>query len=677
MFGWTILPDFLVTVLAAWLGAGVVARAPRDYVTRPFALLTALLALWGAARVIAGLSGDATVREIGRAGEAGAAGLLPAALLHIAVALTAGRRWRRHQRALVGAAYAIGLAVSLNNLVNRDRPIGLNPPHLALGGLSGEALGALWLGVRATILALAVWTAWRAWRRAGPGGLRRGRFAIVLAAVASGAASGIATILLANLRGPVWLGALAIAASLGLLAYGVFVQRVFLATRVARRSLYYSLGTGLLAAAYVAALLGAERLARRALAIDTPLVTALALVLTIALFDPARQRARALLDRRAGRSRDERAYQRLLRFLGEELLTAQRPEAAIGPALERLRAALGCDGAAVLAPDGRALAVSGSDVVAAPGGGLETPLRAGDRSFGLLRCGPKRSGAAYTREEIDLLGNAAAFVAASLRLAEHQAGQAAALDALAEERAALHAREAALVAALAEAEPAADDRALRVYALGPLRVERGGERIRQWGGAKAGTRQAEALFAFLFDRAERGVAKDEALEVIWPDVPLDKADLAFHRTLGGLRRTLEPHLARAADSTAIVYHNDRYRLDPAIVGWSDVAAFQERIAAAGAAPDPAAALATLEEARALYRGEYLDDCPFYGDSEWVEERRALLRGRYVDLLLALGERYEAQGDRPSAAACFREALQVAGDDCPRADAGLARLGVAV
>ncbi len=122
--------------------------------------------------------------------------------------------------------------------------------------------------------------------------------------------------------------------------------------------------------------------------------------------------------------------------------------------------------------------------------------------------------------------------------------------------------------------------------------------------------------------------------MIWPDVALDKADLAFHRTLGGLRRTLEPDLTRGSDATAIVYHNDRYRLDPARVVWSDVAQFRAHIAAS-AGTDAATAIAALEEARALYRGDYLDDCPFYGDSAYVEERRELLRGQYLDVLLAL------------------------------------------
>ena len=106
--------------------------------------------------------------------------------------------------------------------------------------------------------------------------------------------------------------------------------------------------------------------------------------------------------------------------------------------------------------------------------------------------------------------------------------------------------------------------------------------------------------------------------------------------------------------------------------WSDVQAFDEEMAA-GAAAKPEAAVERLERARALYRGDYLDDCPFYGDSAQVEERRAVLKGRYIDLLLALGESYERRGDRPSAAASFRQARSIAGEELPRAEAALARL----
>jgi hypothetical protein len=45
----------------------------------------------------------------------------------------------------------------------------------------------------------------------------------------------------------------------------------------------------------------------------------------------------------------------------------------------------------------------------------------------------------------------------------------------------------------------------------------------------------------------------------------------------------------------------------------------------------------------------------------------------VDLLVQLGERYEAGGDRASAAAVFRAAAGLAADGSPLAVAGLARV----
>jgi len=51
----------------------------------------------------------------------------------------------------------------------------------------------------------------------------------------------------------------------------------------------------------------------------------------------------------------------------------------------------------------------------------------------------------------------------------------------------------------------------------------------------------------------------------------------------------------------------------------------------------------------------------------------LLRARFVDLLVTLGEGYEALGARPSAAAAYRDALAVATDGCAPAEAGLKRL----
>jgi predicted ATPase/DNA-binding SARP family transcriptional activator len=218
------------------------------------------------------------------------------------------------------------------------------------------------------------------------------------------------------------------------------------------------------------------------------------------------------------------------------------------------------------------------------------------------------------------------------------------------------------------------DSGLRISALGPLLVERFGEAVSDWGGPKAGSRHALAIFAFLMDRGQRGVTKDEIVEVVWPDAEVEQGDLNFHRTLGGLRS----RLAQRPDGRPghdVIFTNGRYRLAPSVVSWLDVAEFEQRLLNAAEATDELAAIRGLESARQLYRGDYLDDCPLYGDSEYVEERRGFLRGRLVDALVDLGRRYEARQDDSLASARFREALSVAGGNCPSASEGLQRLGV--
>jgi predicted ATPase/DNA-binding SARP family transcriptional activator len=226
----------------------------------------------------------------------------------------------------------------------------------------------------------------------------------------------------------------------------------------------------------------------------------------------------------------------------------------------------------------------------------------------------------------------------------------------------------AVAYALAD-QPAQAVAGLRVRALGPMQVERDGRRILRWGGDKAGSRQAQAIFAFLFDRGLAGITKDEAVELLWPDLPIKRGDLAFHRTLGGLRAVLEEGRQQG---NVISYEGGRYRLAPELVDWSEVAAFEQVLDGAAGLEGPERT-AAQEEARDLYRGDLFDDCPFYGDSVFVEERRAYLRGRHEDLLVELGDQYAALGDESLALARFRQALKL-NPESTRARSGIDRLG---
>jgi DNA-binding SARP family transcriptional activator len=658
----------VTAILAMWLGLVVVTRAGRQAGARIFAFLTSLLVVWSLAIIIQRLSPDSGVDQVVNAVEDFAAFLLPAATLHIALSLTVeGRRSAIQQVTLVGT-YLVSAAMAVGAVIFPEQQFAVTPPHFEVPGVSGEVFGWAWIGLRILIFGAAHYWIITAMRAAGEDVARRRQLLATLATVFVGTLGGVLRILPGVSESDPWIGVSLVTVAMVLAAYAVFAQGIFMSADIAGRAFRYTIVIGLGVTAFVAILVGLEGLAQQLLRIDIPVVTGLALVATIALMGPITDWARQVIRARTPR---ERAYDRLLQALGEELLTAQRPDSAVLPALARLTRIFRLQGASVLDVDGTVLDTHGTSAVEDPLT-LRLPMQYQDRPVGTAVFGPKSSGLPFTAQEAELLSLAAGYLAASLQLAERHDEQAAALEHLSAERRDVESRGSVLSEALVDAASAASG--LHVFALGPLRVERDGEPMRRWGGEKAGTRQAEAVFAFLFDRGERGAAKDEFVELIWPDVDLERADLAFHRTLGGLRSTLEPGRRGGDRGGAISFHNDRYRLDPGLVAWSDTVAFEEAMAAASASPDPEIAVQHLERARSLYRGDFLDDCPFYGDSAQVEERRELLRGRCVDLLLALGERYEARGDRPAAAACFRQARVVAGDELPPADEALSRLG---
>lgn len=665
----------ITAILATWLGLTVTLRAGRLPAARAFGLIALFLVTWSVAIVIERLAPvDAEgLRRVANGFEEMGAFLVIAATPHIAVEVSVEGEWSQLQRITVTGGYVIAILMGLPAVLDPNFKFAVTPPHFELPGIPGEVFGWTWILARLAMFGLAITWLILALRHANGDRARRRQLQVALVTVGLGVVGGTVRFTPPISDTSPWIGVSLVTLALVVAAYAVFAQRIFFSAEVAARSFRYSLIGGLVVTLYVAIVIGLDRFVRQLIGFELPMVTALALVATIALFEPISERLRRLL---AGHTGREAAYERLLRALGEPLLTSHRDERSTDAALARLCRAFRLSGAYELDGAGARLASHGSfDETSSLA--LRLPLRADGSSYGTIVFGPKRSGLPYASDEVKLLRLAADYLAESRQLSESEREQAAALDRLSGRRRDLASAGSELQAALATSGTRSSSNELYVFALGPLRVERGTELVRQWGGAKAGTRQAEAVFAFLFDRGERGAGKDEIIELIWEDVDLDRADLAFHRTLGGLRSTLEPGRRGGDRGSAITFHNDRYRLDPELIAWSDIAAFEEEMAAASIARDADVSLRHLERARSLYRGDYLDDCPFYGDSSQVEDRRELLRGRFVDLLLELGQRYEERGDRPAAADCYRQARVEYGEALPPADAALSRLGAAI
>jgi DNA-binding SARP family transcriptional activator len=653
----------LIAVLGVWLGLTVFTRS-RTLPGRVFTVLSISLVVWSCAIILQRLSSSIAAVQVAHAIEESAGALIVPVTAHMSLAVATEGHPSLERRRVVWVLYLASVLFALPGIVDPAAPVSLGEPHFNLGPVPGAVLGWGWIVSRLATLSIgAVWLL-EAFRRTQPGDPHRRQFGVTLATVVVAAIGGSIRFLPVLGESDPWIGISLIAVAMVLAAAAVLPAGVFFAPDIAGRAFWTSLGIGLGLFLLVVALVAVDTASRRLLGLeDLPLLTGLALVVSIALYEPVAGWIRARL---RDRSPGAIARQRMLRALGQSTLTAQAADAGVRPALTRLVQALDLTGAAVLRHDG---AVAASDgIVPDQPGHVATPLIVEDERIGELRLGPTRSGRPLTRRDEELLRLSSVYLAAALRTGRREDQQAEALSGLSEDRAALESTASSLHVALLQRALARPG--LHVFALGTLRVERGDDVIQRWGGEKAGSRQAQALFAFLFDRGERGVGKDEALEMIWPDTDLERADLAFHRTLGGLRHTLDTD-GRSARQV-VRFYNDRYRLDPGLVDWSDVGAFLARLDEARASVDRADSLRLLEAARALYRGDYLDDCPFYGDSAHVEDRREALRGRCVDLLLTLGEGYELGGDRVSAAAAYRDALAMT-DDCPPAEAGLSRL----
>ncbi len=655
----------MTAILSLWLGVSVLTRFPGSG-GRAFAFLALTLAVWCSATIVERLSSSAGVVAVGRGIEELATGAVLPAMVGLSLHIATGGRSKRWQHVLMGIAYVLNVGLALPGATSHASQVLIGVSNFTIGEVPAATIDTARMVVRLTTILAAIGMLLFAFRVAGVGS-RRLQIGITLAAMATAGIGGSLRVFDAVLHTDAWIGVTMIGISMVLMASVVFSPGYFFAPRVATSAFWRSLATGIGLFALVGVLLLVDYASRRFLGMDAPLPTVFVLVVTIALYEPAVAWARSRL---RGRTPADLARERLLRAIGPSAIPQRPAGEDLQPALTRLADTLGLAGVAVLRPDGTVVAVEGQ--LPEPGMASSIPLVADGEVVGELRMGRRLSGEPLSERDEGIVRLSATYAATALQAGRREDQQVAALAELARDRVSVESAAQQLVEAMVRPDPAAPG--LRVFALGPLRVERAGAGVERWGGEKAGSRQALALFGFLFDRGERGVQKDEVLEFIWPDVEVERADLAFHRTLGGLRHTLADTPERA--KRVIRFQNDRYRLDVAAVEWSDVAEFETSLAVARQTADASRSLGLLEAARALYRGDYLDDCPFYGDSVFVEDRRTTLRDRYMDLLVQLGERYETGGDRASAAAAFREALGLAQGSNPMAAAGLARVAAA-
>ena len=171
---------------------------------------------------------------------------------------------------------------------------------------------------------------------------------------------------------------------------------------------------------------------------------------------------------------------------------------------------------------------------------------------------------------------------------------------------------------------------LRIITLGTFAAYRGDHLIGddEWKRAKV-----KGLFKFLITNRHRRVPRDEILEALWSDLPLESAINNFNVTLSALRRVLEPYLYAGATSHYLHTQEGLYWFNRHSDYWLDAEAFVEL----AQADDERA----WQEAVNLYAGDYLAEDPY---EDWAVVERERLREAYLTALARLAARHVDRGE---------------------------------
>jgi len=187
---------------------------------------------------------------------------------------------------------------------------------------------------------------------------------------------------------------------------------------------------------------------------------------------------------------------------------------------------------------------------------------------------------------------------------------------------------------------------LRVYLLGQFRVERRhGNDWQAVANRKWQRRRARTLLGCLLSSPTRRLGREQVMEALWPDLDTETAANRLNGAVHELRQILEPDIARPAASQLLRLERDVLMLADAGQIWVDAEAFETLLNKANTTSDPDLVEQLLEEAAALYAGDYLLEELY---SEWTAPRRESLRRGWMGLLLNLAEMRAARGALTSA-----------------------------
>lgn len=184
---------------------------------------------------------------------------------------------------------------------------------------------------------------------------------------------------------------------------------------------------------------------------------------------------------------------------------------------------------------------------------------------------------------------------------------------------------------------------LEIRLFGSFRISVDGAKIdeRRWT-----RRKPKQLVKLLALQPHHQLHREQAMEMLWPELDAARAANNLHKTIHVARRALEMNLTIGADSCFICTQDHQIALRAPRTLWIDTEAFEEQAAAALRSHNPEFFEAALE----IYQDDLLSEDPY---EDWAAARREQLRATFHNLLARLAEIYETERQYARSIECLK------------------------
>lgn len=161
------------------------------------------------------------------------------------------------------------------------------------------------------------------------------------------------------------------------------------------------------------------------------------------------------------------------------------------------------------------------------------------------------------------------------------------------------------------------------------------------------TEKAEELLAFLIDRRESFISRNEIIDSLWADFDGERSLIHFNTTLHYVKKALLSYGFRVP----LTYERGGYKFDMSSIDcdYLKISMFLE-----DTKTPRQETILQYEEIASLYKGEYLSGY----DYDWVEIRRLQLENLYYNIILKISEYYKGNENYKNAAKWIKAGLKM-------------------